>query len=164
MREKYSLQLLCKVLNVKENTYYKHIKRKPRWFDVENAALSETLAEIHRNATEPLSIHKIRELLAEKHGKKVAIGRIYRLMENLQLPRLKEIEMDAIKKDIREIYESANEPIGAHKVREILLEKYGKSASITRVYRLMNALEIPKVSDARAKAKLERQKKADADN
>ncbi|EGO8395874.1 transposase, partial [Enterococcus faecalis] len=47
---------------------------------------------------------------------------------------------------ILEIYTSSQKRLGAAKIRQILLRDYGISISIGRVYRLMKAMDLPKMS------------------
>lgn len=89
LRFQHRLNLLCKVLRVNRSTYYKHFHSKaipPRIS--ENQTIKSYILQICSEHDMRLGAYKIQYLLRCDYCVFISIGRVYRLMNSLHLPRL----------------------------------------------------------------------------
>lgn len=89
LRFQHRLNLLCKVLRVNRSTYYKHFHSKaipPRIS--ENQTIKSYILQICSEHDMRLGAYKIQYLLRCDYCVNISIGRVYRLMNSLHLPRI----------------------------------------------------------------------------
>lgn len=89
LRFQHRLNLLCKVLRVNRSTYYKRFRSKavpPRIS--ENQTIKSYILQICSEHDMRLGAYKIQYLLRCDYCINISIGRVYRLMNSLHLPRI----------------------------------------------------------------------------
>jgi transposase InsO family protein len=79
-------------LSVNRSTYYKHYNKKEVPRDLENQALRSHILTIYSRSKKRLGAYKIRQRLIVEYGKKISIGRIYRLIKAMALPKMSTIK------------------------------------------------------------------------
>ena len=79
---------MCKVLQVNRSTYYKHLNKKDSQRNIENQDLRTNILTIYSRSRKRLGAYKIRQWLIALYGKKVSVGRVYRLMKSMTLPKM----------------------------------------------------------------------------
>jgi putative transposase len=75
-------------LCVNRSTYYKHFKEKHIARNIENQALRTDILTIYSRAKKRMGAYKIRQRLIVECGKKISVGRVYRLMKSMCLPKM----------------------------------------------------------------------------
>jgi len=75
-------------LNVNRSTYYKHFKEKTSPRNIEKQALRSDILSIYSRCKKRMWAYKIRQRLIVEHGKKISVGRVYRLMKSMSLPKM----------------------------------------------------------------------------
>ena len=73
---------------VNRSTYYKHFKEKETVRAAENQALRSDILAIYSRSKKRLGAYKIRQRLIVEYGKTVSVGRVYRLMKSMVLPKM----------------------------------------------------------------------------
>ena len=79
---------LCRVLHVNRSTYYKHFKKTQTAREVDNQDLRTKILTIYTQSKKRLGAYKIRQRLIVEYGTKVSVGRVYRLMKSMTLPKM----------------------------------------------------------------------------
>lgn len=79
---------LCRVLNVNRSTYYKHFDPTPAPRTVENQQLRQTIFSIYMDSKKRLGAAKIKVVLERDFGIFNSVGRVYRLMKSMDLPKM----------------------------------------------------------------------------
>ena len=88
MRFQHDIKVLCKVLSVNRSTYYKHYSSEPADRTKENQEISRVILRIYADYNKRLGAYKIAYVLQRDYGINISVGRVYRLMKTLQLPRM----------------------------------------------------------------------------
>lgn len=88
MRFQHAIKTLCRVLCVNRSTYYKHFSDTPSERAIENQKLRSDILTIYSASKKRLGAYKIRQRLIVEYGKKVSVGRVYRLMKSMILPKM----------------------------------------------------------------------------
>jgi len=88
LRFQHDIKLLCKVLGVNRSTYYKHYGTEPANRTKENQAIAKAILQIYADYNKRLGAYKITYVLQRDYGINISVGRVYRLMKTLQLPRM----------------------------------------------------------------------------
>jgi len=88
LRHQHAIKTLCRVLRVNRSTYYKHFKPKETARAIENKALRHDILTIYAQSKKRLGAYKIRQRLIVENGKTVSVGRVYRLMKSMALPKM----------------------------------------------------------------------------
>lgn len=70
------------------STYYKHFSSDVACGVKENQEISRFILKIYADCDKRLGTYKIAHLLHRDYGIKISVGRVYRLMKNLKLPRM----------------------------------------------------------------------------
>lgn len=70
------------------STYYKHFSSDVACGVKENQEISRFILKIYADCDKRLGTYKIAPLLHRDYGIKISVGRVYRLMKNLKLPRM----------------------------------------------------------------------------
>lgn len=82
------MKTLCRVLNVNRSTYYKHFHSQPSPREKENQLIVSLILRIYADYDKHLVAYKITYVLMRDYGIKISVGRVYRLMKTLQLPKM----------------------------------------------------------------------------
>ena len=70
------------------STYYKHFYSEPADRTKENQKIARLILQIYADYTTRLGAYKITYVLQRDYGITISVGRVYRLMKTLQLPRM----------------------------------------------------------------------------
>jgi len=73
---------------VNRSTYYKHFKEGESGREVENRALRGDILALYSRSKKRMGAYKIRQRLMVECGKRVSVGRVYRLMKSMALPKM----------------------------------------------------------------------------
>ena len=79
-------------MNVNRSTYYASVNRKPSARTLENQRLRAAILEIYIKSRKRFGAEKIKQRLLAEHGINVSPGRVYRLMKEMQLPKMSTIK------------------------------------------------------------------------
>ncbi|EOA2747522.1 IS3 family transposase [Enterococcus faecalis] len=83
---------LCRVLKVNRSTYYKRFSGKVTPRTKENQHLRKVILEIYTSSQKRLGAAKIRQILLRDYGISISIGRVYRLMKAMDLPKMSTVK------------------------------------------------------------------------
>ena len=75
-------------MNVNRSTFYKHFKPKSSLRKEENLQLKKEILTIYSQSKKRFGAYKIRQRLLVQFGKKISVGRVYRLMKSMALPKM----------------------------------------------------------------------------
>ena len=87
LRREFSIKDLCRVLRVGRSTYYKHFNGKESPRTVENRTIMGFMLRLYGSHSKRIGVHKTKHLLEREYGIRISIGRVYRLMKRMDLPR-----------------------------------------------------------------------------
>lgn len=92
LRFQHPVKTLCRVLAVNKSTYYKHFSSEnpPRLRD--NQQIASLILHIYADYSKRLGAYKIAYILERDYGIHISVGRVYRLMKTLQLPRMSTVK------------------------------------------------------------------------
>lgn len=76
------------MLQVNRSTYYKHFSSKVSLRVSENQNIASVILHIYADYNKRLGAYKIAYVLQRDYGIHVSVGRVYRLMKQLQLPKM----------------------------------------------------------------------------
>lgn len=79
-------------MNVNRSTYYKHFNERQTPRNIENQELRSNILSIYSRSKKRLGAYKIRQRLIVEQGKKVSVGRIYRMMKSMSLPKMSTVK------------------------------------------------------------------------
>ena len=79
---------MCRVLGVNRSTYYKHYHSELADRTKENQGIAKAILKIYADYNKRLGAYKITYVLQRDYGINISVGRVYRLMRKLQLPRM----------------------------------------------------------------------------
>ena len=88
MRFQHDIKLLCKVLRVNRSTYYKHFNSEPAQRTKENQNIKRIILQIYSDYNKCLGAYKITYILGRDYGINISVGRVYRLMSSMNLPKM----------------------------------------------------------------------------
>lgn len=88
LRREFSIKDLCRVIRVGRSTYYKHFNGKESPRTVENRTIMGFMLRLYGSHSKRMGVHKTKHLLEREYGIRISIGRVYRLMKRMDLPRL----------------------------------------------------------------------------
>lgn len=88
LRFQHAVITLCRVLGVQRSSYYKHFNSKPSPRSIENQDIRSKILTIYTASNKRLGVLKIRRCLDREYGIHISQGRIYRLMKNMNLPKM----------------------------------------------------------------------------
>lgn len=83
---------MCRVLRVNRSTYYKHFSAKPAPRTLENQEIRSKILQIYSSSKKRLGATKIQVVLLRDYGINISVGRVYRLMKGMQLPKMSTIK------------------------------------------------------------------------
>jgi len=72
---------------VNRSTYYKHFYSKPAPRTCENQVIRKHILQIYSDYDNSLGAYKIRRVLERDYGINISLGRVYRLMSTMNLPK-----------------------------------------------------------------------------
>ncbi len=70
------------------STYYKHYNSEPADRTKENQKIASTILHIYADYNKRLGAYKVQHVLKRDYGINISVGRVYRLMKSLNLPRM----------------------------------------------------------------------------
>ena len=76
------------MLGVNRSTYYKHYNSEPAERTKENQDIASKILHIYADYNKRLGTYKITYILKRDYGINISVGRVYRLMKHLQLPKM----------------------------------------------------------------------------
>ena len=76
------------MLKVNRSTYYKHYSSEPTERTKENQEIASKILHIYADYNKRLGAYKICYVLKRDYGINISVGRVYRLMKTLNLPRM----------------------------------------------------------------------------
>ncbi len=88
LRFLHDIKTLCRVLNVNRSTYYKHFHSSPTPRTAENQQLRQLILHIYADYDKRLGAYKTRSILERDYGIRISVGRVYRLMRDMALPKM----------------------------------------------------------------------------
>ena len=87
MRFQHHLKTLCKVLKVNRSSYYKHFSSKPANRVLENQEYRRIILEVYSDYDKCIGAYKLAYILKRDYGINISVGRVYRLMSSMNLPK-----------------------------------------------------------------------------
>ena len=108
LRTQHKIVTLCRVLRVNRSTYYKHFSAKASPREIENQELRREILEIYIRSKKRFGAPKIQRKLEAEYGRKISLGRVYRLKKTMNFPALGTVKprFKAKKKEENIIYEN----------------------------------------------------------
>lgn len=97
LRHQHNVKTLCRVLGVNRSTYYGYVNRKPSARTLENQQLRTAILEIYGKSRKRFGAHKIRQRILVEYGINISVGRVYRLMKEMQLPKMSTVKPKYVK-------------------------------------------------------------------
>ena len=88
MRGEHAIKTLCRVLNVERSTYYKHYNTPESKRSIENQEIRRAILSLYTKSKQRFGAPKIQLRLAAEYGIKISIGRVYRLIAGMALPKM----------------------------------------------------------------------------
>lgn len=92
LKSKHKISRLCKALNVNRSTYYNSLNRQPSKRDVENQKIRSHLLELYIKHNKRLGAIKLNRRLFVEYGISISLGRVYRLLKSMPLPRMSTVK------------------------------------------------------------------------
>ena len=83
---------MCRVLNVNRSTYYKHFSLKVSPRSLQNQQIRCYILSIYSASKKRLGAYKICYLLNVEYGIPISVGKVYRLMKSMHLPKMSTIK------------------------------------------------------------------------
>ena len=87
LQHQYTIKTLCRVLKVNPSTYYKHFYSKPAPRIYENQVVRKHILQIYSDYDNSLGAYKIRRVLERDYGISISLGRVYRRINTMNLPK-----------------------------------------------------------------------------
>ena len=88
----HRISILCRVLRVNRSTYYKYLRRQPSAGEQENQLLKRRILEIYAQTDKRLGPRKMKLCLAREYCISISEGRVYRLMKQMNLPKMSTVK------------------------------------------------------------------------
>ncbi len=88
MRFEHSIVRLCHILKVNRSTYYKHFTLPPAPRTVKNQQIKKHILSIYMESKKRLGAAKVKVVLERDYGISISVGRVYRLMKSMNLPKM----------------------------------------------------------------------------
>lgn len=79
------------MLHVNRSTYYKHFRKNPAPRTIENQKIKIHILQIYSDFDKSIGAYKIQRVLERDYGIKISVGRVYRLMNSMDLPKMSTI-------------------------------------------------------------------------
>ena len=84
----HRISILCRVLKVNRSTYYKYVNRQPSQREQENMGIRRKIAEHYAASDKRLGARKMKVVLMREVCVSVSEGLVYRLMKEMNLPKM----------------------------------------------------------------------------
>lgn len=94
----YKISTLCRVLRVNRSSYYKFLHRPEAAREQENKKIRACILEIYAKTDKRLGVHKLNICLAHDYCIHISDGRVSRLMEPMNLPKMSTVKPPKPKK------------------------------------------------------------------
>ena len=88
----HAITTLCRVLRVNRSSYYKHFNRKECKRELENQKIRTCILQIYSDSKCRYGTEKMRRVLEMNYGIFISPGRVYRLMKEMNLPKMSTIK------------------------------------------------------------------------
>ena len=88
----HKVTTLCRVLKVNRSTYYKYLKHQISSRDKENQHIRKCILEIYAKTDKRLGANKMRIFLQRDYRINISTGRVYRLMNQMNLPKMSTVK------------------------------------------------------------------------
>lgn len=75
-------------MKVNRSTYYKHFHTEPSARTLENQEIRKTILQIYTDYQKRPGAYKIAHVLERDYGVRISVGRVYRLMQTMDLPKM----------------------------------------------------------------------------
>ena len=92
LRFQHKISTLCRVLKVNRSTYYKHFSKAVPNRTLENQRIRSYILAIYSASKKRLGAYKICYLIGVEYGIYISVGRVYRLMKSMNLPKMSTIK------------------------------------------------------------------------
>ena len=92
MSGEHKITTLCRVLNVNRSTYYKYINHKESKREQENKYIRSCILELYAKSNKRLGADKMKTCLKRDYRINISIGRVYRLMKPMNLPKMSTVK------------------------------------------------------------------------
>ena len=92
LRHEHAVTTLCRVLVVNRSSYYKHFHSEESKRTIENQRIKTCILQIYSEAKCRYGAQKMRKVLETNYGISISQGRVYRLMKQMQLPKISTIK------------------------------------------------------------------------
>ncbi len=92
MRFQHKISTLCRVLKVNRSTYYKHFSKTVSNRTLQNQKIRSYILAIYSASKKRLGAYKICYLLGVEYGIYISVGKVYRLMKSMTLPKMSTIK------------------------------------------------------------------------
>ena len=92
LSHQHSISTLCRVLKVNRSTYYKFLNHHPSGREIENTEIRSRILEIYAASDKRIGAHKIQICLQRDYCIHISVGRVYRLMKTMNLPKMRTIK------------------------------------------------------------------------
>lgn len=88
LRQEHPITRLCQVLQVNRSTYYKRFHQPPAARTIENQQLRQHILTLYIETKYRLGAAKMQIFLKRDYGITISVGRVYRLMKSMDLPKM----------------------------------------------------------------------------
>ncbi len=88
LSHEHAISTLCRVLRVNRSTYYKFRNRQPSNREKENQRIRTCIVELYAKADKRIGCGKIAICLKRAYRISISRGRVYRLMKEMNLPKM----------------------------------------------------------------------------
>ena len=95
MSGEHKITTLCRVLNVNRSTYYKYINHKESKREQENKYIRSCILELYAKSNKRLGADKMKTCLKRDYRINISVGRVYRLMKPMNLPKMSTVKETA---------------------------------------------------------------------
>jgi len=92
LRFQHKISTLCKVLKINRSTYYKHFSEKTSSRTLQNQKIRTAILAVYSASKKRLGAYKICYLLKDECGINISVGRVYRLMKQMHLPKMSTVK------------------------------------------------------------------------
>jgi len=92
LRFQHKISTLCRVLKVNRSTYYKHFSKAVSDRTLQNQRIRSYILAIYSASKKRLGAYKICYLLGVEYGIYISVGRVYRLMKSMNLPKMSTVK------------------------------------------------------------------------
>lgn len=92
LSRQHSISVLCRVLKVNRSSYYKFLKRTSSIREIQNTSIRSHILEIYAKTDKRLGIHKIAVCLKNDYCISISDGRVRRLMQTMNLPKMSTVK------------------------------------------------------------------------